>query len=163
MTYECMPVPGLPIPFSVFDPQAVTVRPVDQVACNELVEFTGKFRTCYVLSHFLSLTGIYMSWIMYCAHRLSLFDVDYMICFSSFYITFAFCCCVFCTVPLLLPLERCWKNSVLGLFVYACMRAWLYTANYTICFKMLVARENFTKFITSLQLGTKMNWLDMRS
>jgi len=41
VTYEGMLVDGSPYTFCVFDPSAVRVCPVDPVACNELVEFTG--------------------------------------------------------------------------------------------------------------------------
>jgi len=43
VAYEGMLIPGSPFTFCVFDPQAITVCPIDPVACNELVEFTGKF------------------------------------------------------------------------------------------------------------------------
>jgi len=48
VTYEGMMVPGSPFTFCVFDHQAVTVCPVEPVACNELVEFTGQFNINYL-------------------------------------------------------------------------------------------------------------------
>lgn len=43
VTYEGMLVDGSPYTTCVFDPHAITVCPVDPVACNELVEFTGLY------------------------------------------------------------------------------------------------------------------------
>jgi len=43
VAFEGMEVPGSPFTFCVFDPDAITVCPIEPVACNELVEFTGNY------------------------------------------------------------------------------------------------------------------------
>jgi len=41
VAYEGMMIDGSPYTICVFDPNAIVVCPMDPVACNELVEFTG--------------------------------------------------------------------------------------------------------------------------
>jgi len=49
VSYEGMVVPGSETTFCVFDPSAIRVCPMEPVACNELVEFTGEYMNIHAV------------------------------------------------------------------------------------------------------------------